>query len=253
MNITVTGRHTSVSDRLRDYTEKKVVRLERYFNQVFEFKAIYYPEKMDKVCELLVFADGVQFHGMEKAGDFYSAFDLLLDKLEQQVKKFKEKHQLHKGTHLGEVPVVDITSEEDDRMLIGIHHASGKPSDEVEAYLQMKAEGDYFRVYRTSGKDAAATAVLFANGSGFHLAEASAEGAIAESDIMIAKDSWTNPEMNRKPAASGLVKKLSLKEALGELVASERWFLPFFNADTAHLNVLYQRGKRVELMVLDEK
>ena len=64
MKVNVTGRHISISERLKEYSEKKIVKLEKYFNQVIEFKLVYYSEKMDKTCEVLIYADGVHFHGI---------------------------------------------------------------------------------------------------------------------------------------------------------------------------------------------
>ncbi|HPA63936.1 MAG TPA: ribosome-associated translation inhibitor RaiA [Spirochaetota bacterium] len=247
MKVNVTGRHISISERLKEYSEKKIVKLEKYFNQVIEFKLVYYSEKMDKTCEVLIYADGVHFHGIEKAGDFYSALDILMDKLEQQVKKFKEKHQLHKGTHLGEVPIVDLHSDDDEKMNIVYNEVSSKPSSDAEAYLQLKVDGDYFRVYKNEKGE---SAVLFGGNGQYKLSVASSD--IAEYDLQVVKDSWTNPEI-KMDKSSVSVKKMNVADALNELVSSERWFIPFVNVDSGAHNVVYQKGKRVELMMVAEK
>ena len=247
MNFNVTGRHISVSDRLRDYAEKKVVKLEKYFNQVIELKIVFYTEKMDKNCEVLIYADGVQFHGIEKAGDFYSALDLLVDKIEQQVKRFKEKHQLHKGVHLGEIPIVDVQSENDDTMNIIINEVSQKPLSDAEAYLQLKVDGDYFKVYKNEKGESCA---IFGGNGEYKLSIFSAD--LEEYTLKIEKDSWTNPEL--KTEKTGLsVKKMKISDALNELVSSEKWFVPFVNVESGSHNVVYQRGKRVEIMTFSEK
>ena len=66
MNITVTGRHLNVSDNLRDYAEKKIKKLERYFNQLIDAHVILAVEKLDHISEVVMNGDGVQFHGRKR-------------------------------------------------------------------------------------------------------------------------------------------------------------------------------------------
>ncbi len=79
-----------------------------------------------------------------------------------------------------------------------------------------------------------------------------ASSDIAEYDFQVVKDSWTNPEI-KMDKSSVSVKKMNVTDALNELVSSERWFIPFVNADSGAHNVVYQKGKRVELMMVAEK
>lgn len=264
MKVVITGRHISVSDRLQDYTEKKVVRLEKYFHQLMEIKVMYHTEKLDKICEIIILADGAQFLGIEKAGDFYSAFDLLLDKIEMQAKKYKNKHQEHKGIHMGELPVIDLNA--DESMEVTVINASAKPSDEIEAYLQLKAESDFFRLYKRGGKEVDPKAdyknldyaMIYKGENGLlrlveiPVEKLSADNAvdhIKEYDVEIVKDSWTNPEMKKSETTKKDVKAATVSGALNTLFESDKWFVPFYNSDSKVLNILYRRGKRVELLV----
>src|SRR3990172_3243504 len=131
MNITVTGRHVNVSDSLRDYAGKKITKLDRYFNQLIDAHVILSAEKLDHVSEVVINGDGVQFHGKEKAADFFSSIDLLFEKMEKQIRRHKEKHQMHKGPEKGEASG-DLTGVKEKQVIL--RQVSDKPVDNVEAF-----------------------------------------------------------------------------------------------------------------------
>ncbi len=70
MNIKVTGRHINVTDNIREYAQKKLEKLEAYFNQLIDCHIILYLEKLDRVVEVVYNGDGVQFHGRRRARPF---------------------------------------------------------------------------------------------------------------------------------------------------------------------------------------
>ena len=97
MKIKITGRHINVSEKLKEYAEKRISRVEKYFQQLIDIQLIFYVEKLDHVAELLINGDSVQFYAREKAADLFSAIDLLVDKMEKQIVRIKEKSQSKKG------------------------------------------------------------------------------------------------------------------------------------------------------------
>jgi hypothetical protein len=181
---------------------------------------LFFTEKLDKAVEVVLFADGAQFHGVEKSADYHSSVDLLVDKLEQQVRKFKEKHQMHKGTHLGELAVVDVNRDQD--YTIRIIKASAKPADEVEAYLQMKLDNADSILFKKgarefdSGVDYADRnyAALYRDNQGLRLVEVPVEISSAECckttdfsvfNVDIISDSATNPVIECQKIDSAIV------------------------------------------------
>ncbi|HQI38352.1 MAG TPA: ribosome-associated translation inhibitor RaiA, partial [Spirochaetota bacterium] len=90
MNLTITGRNFEVSDSIREYAEKKLTKLTKYFHQLIDMHIRLFIERQDHVAEITINGDGVQFYAKEKAGDMYSSIDLLLDKIEQQIVRYKE-------------------------------------------------------------------------------------------------------------------------------------------------------------------
>lgn len=92
MRIQLTGHHVEVTDAMRDYVNSKFERLERHYDQMNDAHVVLTVEKLQQKAEATihiakgtVFADAV-------AEDMYAAIDALVDKLDRQVKKHKEKN-----------------------------------------------------------------------------------------------------------------------------------------------------------------
>jgi ribosome hibernation promoting factor len=95
MKIDISGQHLDLTPALRSYVENKFERLERHFDHVTDVHVVLTVSKLEHRAEatLLVvhgkiFADAVET-------DMYAAIDALTDKLDRQVKKYKEKHSGH--------------------------------------------------------------------------------------------------------------------------------------------------------------
>lgn len=94
MNIIVAGRHIEVTDALRTRVTEKVGRLTRYFEQVQKAQAWLRVEPhpgRNQVAEVTLWADGVVLRGEEASEDMYASIDLVADKLEKQIDKFRSK------------------------------------------------------------------------------------------------------------------------------------------------------------------
>jgi putative sigma-54 modulation protein len=94
--VKVKGKHLQVTDGLRDYAQQKLQRLEKYFGNIREAIVIESIDgkNMHRV-EVTLEGDGLMLRGEERTSDMYVSVDRVVDKLEQRVKKYKEKH-----THL---------------------------------------------------------------------------------------------------------------------------------------------------------
>lgn len=103
MQITVTGHHVDVTDALRGYVETKFERLERHFDNVVDVHVVLTVEKLDHKAEATLLLSGARIHADAAESDMYAALDRLVDKLDRQVVKHKEKltdHHRDKGaTH----------------------------------------------------------------------------------------------------------------------------------------------------------
>ena len=99
MKIDVTGHHVEVTDPLRDYVKEKFERLERHFDNVVDAHVILTVEKKRQRAEATLAVSGARLFAEADHDEMYAAIDLLIDKLDRQVVKHKEKHNDH---HRGE-------------------------------------------------------------------------------------------------------------------------------------------------------
>ncbi|MCB9849539.1 MAG: ribosome-associated translation inhibitor RaiA [Phycisphaerales bacterium] len=97
MQISVTGRHGDVTDRIKEYAEEKAARLPRYYDRVHAIEVVLDHEGDQTVVEMIVKAAGTQdFIAREVGPEALSCIDLLVDKLERQLTKHKEKFRNRK-------------------------------------------------------------------------------------------------------------------------------------------------------------
>lgn len=95
MQINLTGHHVDLTDSLRDYVETKLGKLERHFDQVVDVQVILSVEKLRQKAEATVHVSGTNLYADDTQEDMYVAIDGLIDKLDRQVKKHKEKITNH--------------------------------------------------------------------------------------------------------------------------------------------------------------
>ena len=91
MQLTVTGHHVEVTSALRNYVDNKLARLERHCDYVGDVHCVLTVEKLSHKAEATVHLNGGTIHADAVAQDMYAAVDGLIDKLDRQVKKHKEK------------------------------------------------------------------------------------------------------------------------------------------------------------------
>jgi putative sigma-54 modulation protein len=95
MNLSVTGHHVEVTQPLKDYVADKMTKLERHFDNVTDIHVILSVEKLRQQAEATIDLTGTKIHAQAENGDMYAAIDGLVDKLDRQVIKHKEKLRDH--------------------------------------------------------------------------------------------------------------------------------------------------------------
>jgi putative sigma-54 modulation protein len=91
MQLNVTGHHIDVTPALRDYVAGKLKRIERHFDHVSDVHCILTVEKLEHKAEATIHLSGGTIHADSTEDDMYAAIDGLIDKLDRQVRKHKEK------------------------------------------------------------------------------------------------------------------------------------------------------------------
>jgi len=91
MQLSVTGHHVEVSPPLRKYVVNKIEKIERHFDNISDVHCILTVEKLRHKAEATVSFNGSKIYADATEEDMYAAIDGLVDKLDRQVKKHKEK------------------------------------------------------------------------------------------------------------------------------------------------------------------
>ena len=93
MNLHLSGHHVEITPAIRDYVAAKLERINRHFDHVIDVNVIMTVEKLDQKIEANVHLAGKEIHVQANDADMYAAIDGLIDKLDRQVLKHKERFQ----------------------------------------------------------------------------------------------------------------------------------------------------------------
>ena len=109
MNVQVSGHHVEVTASIRGYVLTKLERVQRHFDNVIDVNVILSVEKLRQKAEINVRVRGKDIHVESQEDDMYAAIDLMMDKLDRQIIKYKDKafahpHDAPKRNQTGEDP-----------------------------------------------------------------------------------------------------------------------------------------------------
>ncbi|WP_034300604.1 ribosome hibernation-promoting factor, HPF/YfiA family [Alkalibacterium sp. AK22] len=174
LRYNVRGENIEVTQAIREYVEKKVGKIEKYFNDVPEANAHVnlktYSDKTAKV-EVTIPLPYVVLRAEETSPDLYGSVDLVVDKLERQMRKYKTKiNRKNRRTQGVEVPQPvdqdlwadlkeDDESEELGASIVRTKRLSLKPMDAEEAVLQMDMLGHNFFIFEDA--DTNGTSIVY--------------------------------------------------------------------------------------------
>lgn len=97
VKVSVTFRHTQPTDALKQYAEEKIHRIGKYFYRPLEAHIVLSVDSKERqAAEVELHTHGTTFHGKEENADLYAAIDLVMDKIERQVRKQKEKIKVNR-------------------------------------------------------------------------------------------------------------------------------------------------------------
>ncbi|NWF76032.1 MAG: ribosome-associated translation inhibitor RaiA [Nitrospirae bacterium] len=146
MNIIVTGRHLEITQSLKSYAEKKIKRINKYLSSITEAIVTITVEKYRHKVEVLLKANGVLIQAESVTGEVYSSIDEVSEKLERQIKKYKEKlvsHRKNEGKTSTVSAKVEIPAEVG--KIIKNKRFELKPMSPDEAVMQMELlDKDFF-------------------------------------------------------------------------------------------------------------
>lgn len=149
MEILVRGSKVEITEAMSSYVKEKLSKLDKYVldpntKATVFVKVRNYSQKVEVTIPLKTLI----LRAEEEQQDFYSAVDLVINKLERQIRKNKSKLQKRDKKGIREINTDDIVSIEDDDEIIKTKKVEVKPMSKDEAILQMELLGHNFYVYK---------------------------------------------------------------------------------------------------------
>lgn len=174
-NITITGRHVLVTESMKDYALEKLAKLERFSPRLIDLTAIMDIQKLEHRVDLVLRFNNMKIKSHAATGDMYASIDLAFDKLQNQIRRYKNRIQDH---HLQSMKIVDMNvnvirphqeddelaevnseiEEENNKRMVNRFHQHPVVSREVkalktltldEALVKIELSGDIFLIYRS--------------------------------------------------------------------------------------------------------
>ncbi len=153
MRIMVRGKNIEVTDALRDYVTKRLSKLEKFF-ELDDAQVTLFVERENHVVEVTIPINGMILRGEEETGDMYSSIDLVVDKLEKQLEKYKTKlldrrpkNQPVPGKALPAELTSSTAETEEGPRIVRTKRFTVKPMAVDEAVMQMNLLGHSFFVF----------------------------------------------------------------------------------------------------------
>lgn len=221
MQIIVQGHGMEITAPIRDYSHKKISKLAEFFKNIQKVEVTLDHRKIDdltrnNVAEVSMWVAGKKvIRATEGSQDIYSAIDLVFAKLEQQLRKHKEKHVQEKRREARKVKeeMEEIHyPKEKGPVLVKVKRFASKPMSLEEAKEELKISDQDFIMFREAGS-----------------------GSI---NLIYKKG---DKEFEVLSQDKGEVKNLDPQKAMEEIMKEGKDFYMFLNPETENLNVIYRR------------
>lgn len=151
MKITTTGRKIDVTLGLKGYVEKKLSKLEKFFNESTLAQVTLSVQKDDQIVEVTVHHEGMLFRAEIRDADMYSAIDKVTDVIERQIRKQKTRleKRLKAGAFSDYADSEDVAEEAEFKIVKSKKYES-KPMSVEEAILQMNLLHHDFYIFNNA-------------------------------------------------------------------------------------------------------
>ena len=159
MRIHVTGRHVEITDDIQSYVEKRAKKIEGIFNRIIDLQTVIEMEKNRYFTEVMLATKKATFHAQAETHDVFSSLDAVMDKIEKQIRRYKERmkdwrHRMSRDSAAVQLSASeeDLSTQEDadepldsDVQIVRVPEKfATKPMTVEEAAMQLQTSGDSF-------------------------------------------------------------------------------------------------------------
>lgn len=155
MRVSVIGKNMIATPALKEMVEKKISKVEKFFEPEVDAKATLSVQKNKQKIEVTIPFNGVILRAEEASDDMYKSIDLVVSKLERQIRKQRTKlsrknHESLRFAQLDEVAVGASNDIEENGKVVRVKKFGVKPMSVEEAVLQMELIGHNFFLFQDS-------------------------------------------------------------------------------------------------------
>ncbi len=177
MRFTFTEKKIQTSDALREYAEKKIGKLDRFFREESDTSVTFSLERGRHIAEVTLRNNGMFYRVSEATGDMYASIDSAVASIDRQIRKNKtrlEKRLREGALNQAEEPAVvaaEEAEEEDEFKIVRTKRFSIKPMSPEEAILQMNLLDHEWFVFKNQDNDERVAIVYKRKSGGYGLIE----------------------------------------------------------------------------------
>jgi len=161
VRLQVKGKNVEVSDSLKTYAQEKLGKLERHLNDAARLELELAVEKNpsihdNQIAEGTIWTKGPVLRARESSADMRASIDLLVEKLERQAKRYRQKRRRGHGNarvSLPELDAIPVVPDEESPVIVKTKQFAVKPMTPEEAVLQLELIGHDFFVFQNADTD----------------------------------------------------------------------------------------------------
>ncbi len=155
MQTSVTFKNLDPSENLKSYISGKLDKFDKFLDNPAMATVVLSVEKFRHIAEINIVGDRLKINGKEETNDMYSSMDMVLDKLEKQIKKNKQKTKDHRSNSKSKKNNIEDTTFSDysPEDQIFVKYIDYKPMDVDEAIEQMDLTNQNFIVFTNATTD----------------------------------------------------------------------------------------------------
>jgi len=151
MQVTVRGKNVEITNAIREYVEKKLGKIEKFIDLPLEAQVNCMVERGRHIVEVTAHLNGMVLRGEEATNDMYASIDLVSDKLEKQVQKYKSRFK-KRGKEAVVADALETEGREEGRV-VKTKQFPVKPLTVDEAIMHMNLVSHDFFVFTNAETD----------------------------------------------------------------------------------------------------
>lgn len=239
MNISITGRHMEVTGSLKDYVQKKVEKVKYYFEHIMNVHVVLEVKKLMHCAEVTIISDERTFFCEVESEDMYESIDKLFDKMERQIRRYRERFT-HKGRKSLSENISNVEAHaEDSGELINpitkVKEVAPKPMTEHEAILQLALNDHSFEIFNEEKDNVKESIALKKEKNLFALIQQN-NGKWHKRLVKL-----NNDQLEEVGQEDFEINDVSVDDAISLIEEEKRKYFIFHDPDIDCLNILYWR------------